>query len=85
MLPTRPPASRITSNGRGPRSSRSLSPIELPPPKIRGGRSLSESLQRRRTIREIRDKRLSTQLLSNLLWAACGVNRPKGPFGTVGI
>jgi hypothetical protein len=28
---------------------------------------------------------LPLQLLSNLLWAACGVNRPKGPFGTPGV
>jgi hypothetical protein len=62
-----------------------LSPIKLPAPKIGRGRSLSESLRRRRTIREIRDERLSTQLLSNLLWAACGVNRPKGPFGALGV
>jgi hypothetical protein len=62
-----------------------VSPIALPPPKIAGGRSLSESLRLRRTTREISDKRLPAQLLSNLLWAACGVNRPKGPFGGKGI
>ena len=42
------------------------------------------ALQRRRTIREIGDKRLSPQALSNLLWAACGVNRKHGPFDISG-
>jgi nitroreductase len=59
--------------------------IELPRPKLSRGRSLPQSLQRRRTIREISDRKLPLPLLSNLLWAACGVNRPKGPFGDVGI
>jgi len=67
------------------RSSRECSPIELPPPKIRRGKSLRKSLRRRRTIREMSDKNLPKQLLSDLLWAACGVNRAKGPFGSVGI
>jgi hypothetical protein len=57
----------------------------LPTPKIRGGKSLSESLRRRQTVREISPRKLSRQLLSNLLWAACGVNRPIGPFGGAGI
>jgi hypothetical protein len=39
----------------------------------------------RRTIREISDRALPLQLLSNLLWAACGINRRKGPFGSSGI
>jgi nitroreductase len=60
-------------------------PVELPAPKLSSGRSLPESLRRRRTIREISDKKLPMQLLSNLLWAACGVNRRKGPFGGSGI
>jgi hypothetical protein len=59
--------------------------IELPRPRLSRGRSLPESLRRRQTIREISDRKLPLQLLSNLLWAACGVNRPKGPFGGAGI
>jgi hypothetical protein len=57
----------------------------LPTPKLSAGKSLPESLRRRQTIREISDKKLSRQQLSNLLWAACGVNRTKGPFGALGI
>jgi nitroreductase len=60
-------------------------PIALPAPNLRGGASLPQSLRRRRTVREISAKPLSRQLLSNLLWAACGVNRRNGPFGTPGL
>ncbi len=68
---------------RAPRASSSA--ILLPVPKISPGESVPESLRRRQTIREISAKKLSTQQLSNLLWAACGVNRANGPFGTPGI
>jgi hypothetical protein len=61
------------------------SPVDLPTPKLNARKSLAESLLRRRTVREISDKKLTKQMLSNLLWAACGVNRPKGPFGALGI
>ena len=43
-----------------------------------------KALNHRKTIREISDKKMSLQMLSNLLWAACGVNRKKGPFGIPG-
>jgi len=59
--------------------------IVLPRPKLARGKSLTESLRLRCTTREIGERRLSRQLLSNLLWAACGVNRQKGPFGVSGI
>jgi hypothetical protein len=59
--------------------------IDLPRPRLQRGHSLPESLRRRATIREISARKLSLQLLSNLLWAACGMNRRKGPFGTTGI
>ncbi|MFZ1978328.1 MAG: nitroreductase family protein, partial [Bacteroidota bacterium] len=36
------------------------------------------------TTREISDKKLPLQVLSNLLWAAYGVNRKNGPFDTPG-
>jgi nitroreductase len=42
------------------------------------------ALAQRRTTREISAKSLPLQLLSNLLWAADGVNRPAGPFGLPG-
>jgi hypothetical protein len=61
-----------------------LLPIVLPKPKLDRGKSLLKAFQQRKTIREISDKKLSLQVLSNLLWAACGVNRKKGPFGIPG-
>jgi nitroreductase len=53
-----------------------LSP--LPPPRREGGRSLSDALMLRRSTREFSDRPLEAQLLSDLLWAAFGVNRPSG-------
>jgi len=58
--------------------------IKLPRPAQQPRGSLTRALQLRRTIREISGKKLPLQSLSNLLWAACGVNRRKGPFGMPG-
>ena len=43
-----------------------------------------KALKQRKTVREISDKKIKLQTLSNLLWAACGVNRKKGPLGIAG-
>jgi hypothetical protein len=61
-----------------------ISPIELPRARLGSGKGLPESLRDRRTTREIRSDDLSPQMISNLLWAAWGVNRPKGPFSVPG-
>ncbi len=61
-----------------------LQPISLPKPETDGGKSVLAALQERRTIRNISAKKLPPQVLSNLLWAAFGVNRPKGSFGKPG-
>jgi hypothetical protein len=61
-----------------------LRPIKLLLPKLDSKKSLLKALRQRKTIREISDKKLSLQTLSNLLWAAGGVNRKKGPFGIPG-
>jgi nitroreductase len=55
-----------------------LQPIVLPKPEKTGGKSVLAALQDRRTIRAIRDEKLPPQVLSNLLWAAWGVNRDGG-------
>ena len=65
-------------------SASSLSPFELPRPTHGRSTSVAKALQQRKTIREIQDKKLSPQVISNLLWAACGVNRKKGPFAIPG-
>ena len=52
--------------------------IALPPPRSKGGRPLIEALTLRRSTREYSDRTLPPQVLSDLLWAAFGVNRPSG-------
>jgi len=61
-----------------------LQQIILPKPAFPRAKSLFVSLQQRITIREISDRPLALPMLSNLLWAANGVNRKKGPFGIPG-
>jgi len=58
-------------------------PIALPPPAIEAGKSLLQSLEARQSIRAYADRALSPQDLSNLLWAAWGVNRPHDDGRTV--
>lgn len=53
-------------------------PITLPKPVTQGGKPLMQALNERRTLREITTARLTPQQLSNLLWAAFGVNRADG-------
>lgn len=58
--------------------------ITLPKPQTDGGKSVLAALQERKTNRSIRADKLPPQMLSNLLWAAFGVNREKGNFGKAG-
>jgi len=55
-----------------------LQPIMLPKPEKDGGKSVLASLRERKTDRGISPNRLPPQTLSNLLWAAFGVNRTEG-------
>ena len=59
---------------------RAMDPIILLEPEKKGGKSVLETLQLRQTIRNIGSRELSLQVLSNLLWAAFGVNRQKTSF-----
>jgi len=52
--------------------------LELPPPRTEGGKRLIQALKLRRSIREYSDRPLPVQVLSDLLWAAFGINRPSG-------
>jgi hypothetical protein len=54
-----------------------LKPIQLPKPQVTGGMPLMQALAQRQTTRAFVDKPLPMQTLSNLLWAAFGVNRPR--------
>jgi hypothetical protein len=65
-------------------SAQGLLPIDLPRPTFDRGKSVLKALRQRKTIREIMNKKISVHVLSNLLWAAWGVNRNKGPFGIPG-
>ena len=52
--------------------------MQLPAPKTAGGMPLMQALKLRRSTREYADRPLPLQVLSDLLWAAYGVNRPSG-------
>jgi SagB-type dehydrogenase family enzyme len=52
--------------------------IKLPAPDKRGGLPLMQALAKRRSSREFTSKPLPPSVLSNLLWAAFGVNRRGG-------
>lgn len=56
-----------------------LKTITLLEPQRDGGKSVLAALWERQTIRDIGTEKLPAQMLSNLLWAAFGINRPKGP------
>lgn len=53
--------------------------VSLPKPQTEGGKPLFQALRERHSTREFDPAaKLSPQTLSNLLWAAAGVNRPDG-------
>jgi hypothetical protein len=51
---------------------------ELPAPRTSGGMPLMAALKLRRSTREYSERLLLGQTLSDLLWAAFGINRPSG-------
>lgn len=55
-----------------------LKRIALPKPQTDGGKPLMQALRDRKSSRAFSAQKLSEQTLSNLLWAACGINRPDG-------
>jgi SagB-type dehydrogenase family enzyme len=50
--------------------------IPLPPPNMTGGKPLMEALKDRHSSREFSTEKLPMQVMSDLLWAAFGINRP---------
>ncbi|AJY68657.1 oxidoreductase [Geobacter sulfurreducens] len=50
--------------------------IPLPPPRTEGGKPLMDALRERKSSREFSKEALSPRRLSDLLWAAFGINRP---------
>jgi Nitroreductase family len=81
---TAAPALAATATGFALESPIRLEPIALPKPEKDGGKSVLAALSARKTTREIRGDALPPQMLSNLLWAAFGVNREHGPNGAAG-
>lgn len=49
--------------------------IKLPPPETTGGMPLMEALSKRHSSRNFTSQNLSEQTLSNIMWAAFGINR----------
>ena len=58
--------------------SQNTDSIRLVKPDTTGGKPLMQALKERKTNRDIQEGTLTDQQLSDLLWAACGVNRPDG-------
>jgi nitroreductase len=52
--------------------------IQLPAAQKSGGKPLMQALAERQSGREFGTQKLAPQVLSNLLWAAWGINRPDG-------
>lgn len=59
-------------------TAQKLKVMELPAPRRSGGTPLLTALERRHSTREYTDQPLSLQTVSDLLWAAFGVNRASG-------
>lgn len=53
-------------------------PVQLVAPQMEGGKPLMQALKGRATARAFSPEKLPDQVLSNLLWATFGVNRPDG-------
>jgi SagB-type dehydrogenase family enzyme len=51
--------------------------VRLPTPQTEGGMPLMQALRLRQSTRDLGPEALPAQVLSNLLWAAAGVNRPE--------
>jgi SagB-type dehydrogenase family enzyme len=54
-----------------------LQTIKLPAPRTSGGKPLMQALKDRHSSREFSGRELPPEVLSNLLWAAFGINRTK--------
>lgn len=64
-------------------SAQEPKPIQLPKPQTEIGKPLMQALKLRASSRSFDVKPLSRQELSNLIWAAAGINRPESGKRTV--
>lgn len=58
-------------------SEQDFKPISLLSPRTQGGKPLMQALKERKSERAFSSKELPLQVLSDLLWAASGINRPE--------
>ena len=56
--------------------AKDLKPISLPQPRMEGSKPLMIALKDRSSTKEFSPKPISMEILSDLLWAADGINRP---------
>ncbi len=61
----------LPSPAQGPKT------VELSKPQTDGGKPLMQALSQRKSSRDFDTKAIPLQVLSNLLWAADGINRPQ--------
>jgi SagB-type dehydrogenase family enzyme len=59
------------------RGAEPLEPIHLPPPETSGGMPLMQALKNRMSTKEFTTQAIPREQVSNLLWAAFGINRPE--------
>ncbi len=59
-------------------AAQDISERPLPPPRPDIGKPLMQALKLRKSTREYSDRPIPEQILSELLWAAFGINRPSG-------
>lgn len=61
----------------GTSGAQKLEPVKLKPPRLDRGLTVMRALEARASAQEFDDRKLDLQDLSDLLWAANGVNRPE--------
>jgi len=71
-------ATALAIGAAGAFAAEDMTPGPLPPPRASGGMPLIDALKLRRSTRAYSARPLEPQILSDLLWAANGVNRPSG-------
>jgi len=62
--------------GCGMSYARQIKPIKLLPARVEGGKPLMQALKERKSMREFSSQELPLQVISDMLWAAFGINRP---------
>jgi SagB-type dehydrogenase family enzyme len=58
-------------------NAQEIKPIKLPQPRTQGGMPLMDALKARKSSRSFSEREIPLDVLSDLLWAAFGINRPE--------